>query len=71
MVALCLGLGASRLQAGDKPAADKGRAVAASDATPVDTGTPATNEVSRRTANNDRLADADTDSADAAMLGQW
>jgi type II secretory pathway component GspD/PulD (secretin) len=62
---LCLSLGATRLRAGDKPAADQGKGVAASDATPVDTGTPATTEVSRRKANNDRLADADTDSADA------
>ena len=67
LIALCLSLAATRLQAGDKPVAYGGREVVVSGATPVDTGTPATpvtNESSLRTAN-DRLAAADTDSADA------
>jgi general secretion pathway protein D len=68
LIALCLSLAATRLQAGDKPAADPERGVVASGTTPVNTGTPATpvtNHGSLRTANNERLADADTDSADA------
>src|SRR5215472_11920456 len=67
LIALCLSLAATRLQAGDKPVANRGRGVVVSGATPVDTGTPTTpaaNEGSLRTAN-DRLAAADADSADA------
>ncbi|MBV8453365.1 MAG: hypothetical protein JOZ29_14010, partial [Deltaproteobacteria bacterium] len=67
-IALCLSLAATRLQAGDKPAADPGRRIAASGAAPADIGTPAAPAIhggSLRTANNDRMADADTDSADA------
>ena len=68
LIALCLSLAATRLQASDKPAADRKWGVVVSDPTPVNTGTPArpvTNNRSLRTANNDRLADADTNSADA------
>ena len=67
LIALCLSLAATRLQAGDKPVVGRGRGVVVSGATPVDTGTPATpatNEGSLRTAN-DRLAAADSDAADA------
>ena len=66
LVALCLSLGATRLQAGDKPP-DRERGVVASDATPVAPGTPATstNEGSLKTANEGRLAAANSDSADA------
>src|SRR5712691_7416353 len=63
LIAICLSFGATRLQAGDKPAADRGRAVVASDAVAVNTGTPATNDASLNSTNTDRLADADDDSA--------
>ena len=65
LIALALSLGATRLQAGDRPAAGRAPAVAVSDASPVNTGTPATNEGSLRAANNDRPTDAD-DARDAA-----
>jgi general secretion pathway protein D len=67
LIALCLSLGATRLQAGDQPMAGGAPRVAVSDATPINTGTPATNAGSLRAANNDRPTDADgaRDAADA------
>ena len=66
LIALCLSLGSTRLQAGDGPAVEGGRRVVAYDAAPVNTGTPATaaRKVSPAGANRDRMAAADTDSAD-------
>src|SRR5216683_1697249 len=46
LIAICLSFGATRLQAGDKPAADRGRAVVASDAIAVNTGTPDSSDAS-------------------------
>jgi general secretion pathway protein D len=69
LIALFLSLAATRLPAGDKPTTGRERGVVASGSTPVNTGnqaTPATNDGSLRIANNDRLADADTDPADAS-----
>ncbi|MBV8362250.1 MAG: type II secretion system secretin GspD [Deltaproteobacteria bacterium] len=67
LIALCLSLAATGLQAGDKPVAHRGRGAVVNGATPVNTGTPATpatNEGSLR-AGTDRLAEADSDSTDA------
>jgi len=66
LIALCLGLGATRLQAGDKAVAGPGGGTVTNDATPVATGNPATTGGSLRTSNNERMADADSDSADAS-----
>ena len=66
LVVLCLSVGATRLYAGDKPAAGRELGTITRNATDVDKGTPATNDVSLPSASNQRLAQAseDTDSAD-------
>ncbi len=65
LIALCLCVGATRLHAGDKPAAAPKGGTEASDATPVATGRPASNGGSLRTTRDQRLANAEDTSADA------
>jgi general secretion pathway protein D len=66
LLALCLGLGATRLQAGDKPGAAPPRVSGPDDATPVATGNPATTDRSSDTSAKQRLADSNSDSAAAS-----
>lgn len=63
LIALCFSLGASRVQGGDKPAADQGSGAAASTGTPVSTGSPGGASSARNT-RGERMADADRKSAD-------
>jgi general secretion pathway protein D len=60
LVALCISLAATQVQAGNG-SAEPGRAVVASDATPVRTGTPGNSRVSPTNSHSDRLAQADDD----------
>jgi general secretion pathway protein D len=66
LLALCLGLGATRLQAGDKPGAAPPRVSGPDDATPVATGNPATTDRSSDTSAKQRLADSNSNSAAAS-----
>jgi general secretion pathway protein D len=65
LIAICLSLGATRLQAGDKPVAGTVGGTVPNDATPVATGNPAATDRSLRTTNDERLADTNNDSGDA------
>jgi general secretion pathway protein D len=66
LLALCLGLGATRLQAGDKPGAAPPRVSGPDDATPVATGNPATTDRSSDTSAKQRLAYSNSNSAAAS-----
>jgi general secretion pathway protein D len=65
LIALCLSLGASQLQAGDKPAGAEGGGALPSDATPVATGKPAKSDDSVRTTNTERVAATSSHSSEA------
>src|SRR5439155_8779061 len=66
LIALCLSLGSIRVQAGDRPAADRTGGIAATEATPVATAKPASADTAPKNTRGERLADADRDSADAS-----